>query len=118
MQSVSLPPKMLTWRVPSSTSITCLRDIISQSAPFPSPDTASGRTPQRSAMTSASVSGWGSFRRLLMLARMKRRSSGVTWVTGLSTRVSVVPMHVQGPMGMTKKRRPSSAKKVRTRWCA
>jgi hypothetical protein len=64
---------------------------------------------------SASVSFSGRRRRLLMLERTNARSSGVTVVSGLSTRVSVVPMQVRVPIGITKKRRPSSAKNVSTR---
>ena len=84
-QSVSLPPKMLTWRVAASTSTTCLRESCIQSvAPLDRvASTASGRTPQRSAMMSASVSGRGRRRRLLMLSRTKRRSSAVTCACGL-----------------------------------
>jgi hypothetical protein len=51
-----------------------------------------------------------------MFMRTNARSSGVTSASGESTRVSVVPMHVRGPIGMTKKSRPSSAKNVSTRF--
>ena len=57
---MSLPPKMLRCRAAASTSTTCLRESCIQSAAFLPPlstATARGRTPQRSAMTSFSVSG-------------------------------------------------------------
>ena len=66
-------------------------------------------------MTSLSVKGFSRFRRLLMFSRTNCRSSSVTNDSGRSTRVSVVPMQVRGPIGITKNMRPSSAKKVRTR---
>ena len=50
-----------------------------------------------------------------MLSSTNWRSSSVTSVNGDSTRVSVVPMQVRTPIGMTKNNRPSSAKKVRIR---
>ncbi len=51
-----------------------------------------------------------------MLSSTKRRSSvGHLGDRARRRGVSVVPMQVRGPIGMTKKRRPSSAKKVSTR---
>ena len=61
-------------------------------------------------MTSASVRGRSSLRRLLMFERTKRRSSGVTCETGLSTLVSVVPMQVRA---LLKNQHKSKAKKAK-----
>ena len=115
-QSVSLPPKMLIWACSRRISTTCLRDRCRKSRPPPDPSfTASGRTPQRVAMMSAVVSGRSSFSRLLMLSSTKATSSSVMPIVGSLTGVSVVPMQVRLPIGITKNRRPSSAKNARTR---
>jgi len=50
-----------------------------------------------------------------MLSSTNWRSSSVTSVKGVSTRVSVVPMQVRAPIGMAKNKRPSSAKNARIR---
>ena len=53
-----------------------------------------------------------------MLSSTNLRSASLTTVSGDATRVSVVPMHETGPIGITKKSRPSLAKKVSTRGLA
>ena len=109
-QSVSLPPKILNCLVAKSASMACLRDSATQSAVWLPPATANGRTPQRSAIMSAAVRGVASFSSLLALSRIKCRSASLTPTSGLETWVSVVPIQVFGPMGMTKNNRPSEAK--------
>ena len=52
-------------------------------------------------MTSSAVSGSGRSRRALIWPSRKSRSSSVTWVNGVSMRVSVVPMTERWPIGMT-----------------
>ena len=71
-------------------------------------------TPHRSEIISFSVSDSGRFRRLLIFSSTNSRSSGVTSVSGVETRVSVVPTIVRFPIGIAKNKRPSSAKKVST----
>ncbi len=106
-QSVSLPPKMLTCASPSFTSIDVLaREGEPVDVALAAAADREGGTPQRSAMMSASVSGRSRRRRLLMLERTKLRSSGVTWVNGLSTLVSVVPMQVRGAHGDDEEQAP------------
>ena len=119
MQSVNLPPKILTYFWALLTSIACFRESLTQSAvpPLP-PSIARGRTPQRSAIISALVKGLGKLSNWFTLSKMKSRSPSVTSLSGESTCVSVVPIQVFWPMGMTKNKRPSLAKKANTFWLA
>ena len=78
--------------------------------------TTSGRTPQRSAMMSASVSGCGRPQALVDVVEHEARGPRACTCGGsCSSRVSVVPMQLFGPIGITKNSRPSSAKNVSTR---
>ena len=116
-QSVSFPPKILMCFFSRSTSTACFRDNFIHSVFLlflSSVLITSGRTPQRSEIISASVSGLSRFNRLLILSSTNCRSSSVTSVSGDDTRVSVVPTIVRCPIGMAKNKRPSSAKKVST----
>ena len=115
MQSVVLPPKILRCLSARLTSTACLRDSLTQSATPSPPFCASGRTPHRSAIISSRVIGLSNLSRSLILSNTNCRSSSVTPTSGSSTWVSVVPTEVLLPMGITKNKRPSLAKKAKIR---
>ena len=102
-QSESLPPRIDTTPRVRSTSTACRRDSSVQSRPSADPpgSTARERTPQRSAITSAAVSGRGRSIRALICSSRNDRSSPVTDTSGSSTGVSVVPITERSPIGST-----------------